>query len=174
MRYMFMVISLIFFVSCSKIIEGIWNPDASEFEIEATDGGSNQIVITFNRSDHSSVRSSGDIDDDEYFWGYYIYRNSSSPYDDFSLVGIEAQSNCTGDDGNGCFHSGYVEMHGTSQQADIGGQNNFIDVCPVSGTTYYYRVVAVTRDYDPDVSTPEWESGLNDEAASSWTSLTCP
>ncbi|HOJ50154.1 MAG TPA: hypothetical protein PKW55_05020 [Spirochaetota bacterium] len=171
-RILFIFILLFFLIGCSRILDLLWNPNQAEFNIYSQSNVTGQIRVTFNESYHSDVRCYDCNSNDSYFWGYYIYRNSSGPYDDFTLIGIDSREKLTViKDTYDYYHWGYVEVHGSSvTDPDPNGPGVFIDTC-TSGVTYYYRVVVVYRSWDKKNN--EWESDIESKAASSWTASLC-
>jgi hypothetical protein len=165
----------LFTLSCARILDQLWNPSAAEFNIEATQSG-NDIVISIPKTDHlTNIRTTDETDEsDSYFWGYYVYRNSTSPYENFHLIGISAQEVLSGD-----LHFKFIEKQGSSTIQDPDpNESEYRDVgiCPLGSTeTFYYRVVVVYREYsEADGSDPEqWENSLEDKSASSWAAVTC-
>ncbi|HCL55916.1 MAG TPA: hypothetical protein DHW82_02780 [Spirochaetia bacterium] len=185
----FLISSLFVVVSCSRIIDALWNPEASDFSITARSYGtsytsttdnsitSGQIRITFPKTDRSAARNGKDLKGD-YFWGYYIYRNNSSPYDTYSLRSIDSQNkdDGTADTNNTVLtYDTFSEIRsGNSITADA-AEADFIDACTL-GETYYYRVVVVYREWDtgltPDINGKKWGS-ISDKSTSSWGTAKC-
>jgi hypothetical protein len=182
-------------LGCSRIIDGIWNLDASEFPVKSTAIGSGQIKLTFEKSNHklngAGSKTSDDILEDnaeettlkdEYFWGYYIYRNSTSQYDDYNLIGVDGfmstQTGCTNiAAGAECNNTAGQpnERRGASNNVEtdtrfIDSTAAYTDSCAI-GTTYYYRVVVVYRKYDK--STKLWKNELVTKDKSGWTTAKC-
>ncbi|PKL12642.1 MAG: hypothetical protein CVV50_04230 [Spirochaetae bacterium HGW-Spirochaetae-6] len=159
--------------SCSHMVDALWNPNAASFNIDAEQDGA-IIKISFSRNDHTNFRSNGDVSESSYFWGYYVYRNSSSPYDDYNLIGITGLVRFAGNDGNGqSFYFDYIER--VLGESDVNPDPNpieFEDTSCNSGIKYFYRVVVVYREWDKDAE--EWLQTLSDQDASSWAAAVCP
>lgn len=148
--------------ACSRVIDLIWNSERASFNLSAHSLANKKIAIQIPSSSHNNVRTEEDQKKGDYFWGYYVYRNNSSPYDPFSLVGIKKQVQLLG----GLFFN-YVDMPGNLPDD---GTNVYIDSCPVAGVTYYYRVTAVFRKFSED---EEWIDDLTNKSSSSWVAATC-
>ncbi len=160
----FLLLSLVIFftfTACSRVIDLVWNSESASFNLKATPQGGKKIHIFIPIASHNQVRKDTDQKKGDYFWGYYIYRNNSSPYDAFSLIGIKKQVKLSGK-----LFSHYVDMPGNIPDDST---NVYIDSCPSAGSTYYYRVVAVFRKFDED----EWQEDLTNKSASSWVAAIC-
>ena len=161
----------IFLTNCSAILDLIWNPEASTFDIQVTSPSIGQIKVSFTRSDHYDVRDAGENDFSSYFWGYYIYRNSVGPYDDYTLIGIDYREKLSGVDiYSQPYHSGYVEVHGLSVTDPDTTAGSYTDSC-VSGVTYYYRVAVVYRKWDK--TNKKWEDKIENKYSSGWGAAIC-
>lgn len=150
------------FSGCSRLIDAVWNSDAADFKITASSapGAPLEIQIQIPKSDHlNSLRTSTDQKKGKYFWGYYVYRNSISPYEDFYLMAVAAQATLDGPATNSS----------TLQNSLAGFSGVYADTSCTSGKTYYYRVAVVYREFDGN----EWTAHLEDKSASSWVAALC-
>lgn len=171
-----LMLSMVLLGSCSHMIDALWNPNAASFKIFAEQDGAT-IKIYFSRNDHSNYRAAGDYSNSSYYYGYYVYRNDSSPYDNYDLVaitGLVKPSGFTdGKDNNQIYYAGaYLEKKSGSEIDDPDDPTQFVDSCPPPGIKYFYRVVVVYQDWNKDEK--EWKQSLSDQAASSWAAADCP
>lgn len=179
MKKIMILIGLIFiFTGCSRIIDALWNPDTASFDLRAAKTTANTITLTFTKSDHLDVRQPNDNGSDKYFWGYYVYRNEVSPYDAYSLIGIEAQEilNTVSDSFGQYYHSKFQEKHKDNplfDDTDTTNNRTYIDTvsCGTSGNRYFYRVVSVYRDWD--TSEKKWKTTTSDEDKSTFAAVKC-
>jgi hypothetical protein len=155
--------------NCAKMLDQAWNKNQSDFGIRAIGETVGYIRIRIDRNEHLDVKNANVSG--EYFRGYYIYRNTESPYEDFTLIGIDAYSKLTAQN-----HSAYEEVHGSAANiadnliSDPGkGPGIFIDAC-VPNKIFYYRVVSVYRKWNGS----SWASDLIERYSSSWTAGYCP
>ncbi len=160
-----LIIFMLFFIAgCSYIMEEAFKQDLSEFTINVYGGNDSQIIVSFSKSSHNNTRDSST--DGTYFRGYYVYRNSKGPYDDFSYRGVTGYSNST----DGAIHSGFVEKFtgDSGTPADSNGETKFVDSC-TPNKFYYYRVVVVYQSY----TSGSW-GGTAEAGKSSWDAAWCP
>lgn len=170
----------LFLGSCSHLIDALWNPEASQFNLTVSKVG-NDVYITVPRTDHSHIRNDINSNNDRYFWGYYVYRNAVSPYEDFILIGITGQVELVpGPNDQNSIWNRFVEKRGTSAGildnnfTDPGkGPATYVDAGQCSGGTgkFYYRVGVVYREWD--TKNKNWTSNVEDEAISSWSAVDC-
>jgi hypothetical protein len=140
-----LIVLLLSLNTCSYISDAIWSPEGNDFTITLIPGDA-EIQVNITRSDHSN---SG-------FKGYFIYRNTESPYEDFNLRAIDSFIDTGGP------YEKTKEANGSVTQITETNPGIYTDAC-VLNKVNYYRVVVVYMEGGEQ----------EDRAKSGWKAAAC-
>jgi len=127
--YILLIFVSLYMLSCSHIIDPIWNYNAAGFSVDATDDRVNEILLTWEGTDLDPSNLTLPFDSSKCkdyqngtkFWSYFIYRTTENPFNSYEFIYEE------------------TDISKTSYR-DV----NSIDNQLLPGVKYYYRVVVVS------------------------------
>ncbi|OHD07333.1 MAG: hypothetical protein A2Y41_12560 [Spirochaetes bacterium GWB1_36_13] len=166
------LIILVFFISgCARLSDNLFKKEDEKFDISAVSGNDGEIVLSWIQGDYTNT-SGVSSPAGEYFRGFYVYRNSVSPYEEFRLVGIDAKPDTTGL----LYYEEKYNKQGIKLQLLDNNLTNsgkgpgvFTDVNCIGGKVYFYRVASVYRKWNGS----SFEGNLVEKKQSSWTAAIC-
>ena len=114
--FLLMVLGVTIFISCSHIIDPIWNYNAATLTLDATTDRTGTIQVSW---ESSSLSATEPLYDDTYeiFWSYVIYRTEDNPFNEYEFL---------------------TEL--TNKNTD-----SYNDTNVIAGVEYYYRLVIISK-----------------------------